>query len=457
MMAIWRSAPGAAFTDADLSFLVGLVSAGRYRDPERPAVRGGQGGAGLGRAGQPGQVHVPRGDEPRDPHADERHHRDERADAGYATRRGTARLRRDDPDVRRRAAADHQRHPRLLEDRGRKGRTRASAVRLRHEHRGCARRRCAPGGLEAPRARLRHRGWLAEDDRRRPGPPPADRHQPPVERHQVHRVRRGGADRLGPADPGRSWRRRPLGFHRGGARYRDRDPAGPHLAALPVVQPGRRVDLAAVRRNGPRTRDQPPSGRAHARVARRGEQRSRGRGQHVPLDDRSGCGAIHARAVPDRRRGPGRSPRPGRGRQRHQSTDRDQVARTLGDDVRRHRVATGGPGLGRRRDEVRPRRAGHAHAGTGRDRAGDGPPRVRGRRGHASRHPVLPGCPRSRQPGRGGFPHQAGQAIRAPRHARVGAGRTGCRRSRSVRRARASTTIWARAIPSASCWRRTTR
>ena len=43
--------------------------------------------------------------------------------------RRAARLRRDDPDVRRRAADDHQRHPRLLEDRGRPGRPGAAPVR----------------------------------------------------------------------------------------------------------------------------------------------------------------------------------------------------------------------------------------------------------------------------------------------------------------------------------------
>ena len=131
MMAIWRSAPGAPFTAADLAFLVGLVAAGRDRHPERPAVRGGPRRPGRRRAGEPGQVHVPGRDEPRDPDPDERDHRDERPDAGHAADRGAARLRRDDPDLRRRAAADHQRHPRLLEDRGRQGRARAPPVRLR--------------------------------------------------------------------------------------------------------------------------------------------------------------------------------------------------------------------------------------------------------------------------------------------------------------------------------------
>ena len=55
-------------------------------------------------------------------------------------RRGAARLRRDDPDVRRRPAPDHQRHPRLLQDRGRQGRARSPPVRPRTVYRRRARR-----------------------------------------------------------------------------------------------------------------------------------------------------------------------------------------------------------------------------------------------------------------------------------------------------------------------------
>ncbi len=48
--------------------------------------------------------------------------------------------RRDDPRVRRRAADDHQRHPRLLEDRGGQGRARRGAVQPARGHRGSTRR-----------------------------------------------------------------------------------------------------------------------------------------------------------------------------------------------------------------------------------------------------------------------------------------------------------------------------
>ena len=46
-----------------------------------------------------------------------------------------------------------------------------------------------------------------------------------------------------------------------------RHPARGDGPAVPVVQPGRRVDLAPVRRHGPRARDQPAPGRADGRHA----------------------------------------------------------------------------------------------------------------------------------------------------------------------------------------------
>jgi GAF domain-containing protein len=65
------------------------------------------------------RARVPGRHEPRDPDADERDHRHERAAPGHPTRRRAARLRHDHPGFRRCAADDHQRHPRLLQDRGR--------------------------------------------------------------------------------------------------------------------------------------------------------------------------------------------------------------------------------------------------------------------------------------------------------------------------------------------------
>ena len=348
MMAIWRSAPGAAVHRRRPVVPGRALAAGRDRDPERPAVRGGPRRPGRRRAGQPGQVHLPRRDEPRDPDADERDHRHERPDARYAADRRAARLRRDDPHVGRRAAPDHQRHPRLLEDRGRQGRTGPSAVRLRAMHRGRAGRRRAARRGQGPRARLHDRRRPAADDRRRPGPAAPDRHQPAVERDQVHRDRRGRADGRGPtASPDAGAHERPLGVHGRGPRHRDRHPAGPDRAAVPVVQPGRCVHLAAVRRHGPGPRHQPPPGGADGRLADRHERRGRRPGQHVPARDPRGRHGDGPRSGADRRRGPGRPARARRGRQRHEPPDPRQAAAALGDDRRGDRVAPGGARLGR--------------------------------------------------------------------------------------------------------------
>ena len=93
------------------------------------AVRGRAGGSRGSRCGERREEHVPRRDEPRDPDADERCDRDERAAAAQRARRRAARLRLDDPHQQRGAADDHQRHPRLLQDRGGPDGARGGAVR----------------------------------------------------------------------------------------------------------------------------------------------------------------------------------------------------------------------------------------------------------------------------------------------------------------------------------------
>ena len=65
---------------------------------------------------------VPRQHEPRDPHADERRDRHDRASPRHRAHRRAARVRRNGPPLRRVAAQRHQRHPGLLEDRGRQAR-----------------------------------------------------------------------------------------------------------------------------------------------------------------------------------------------------------------------------------------------------------------------------------------------------------------------------------------------
>ena len=72
-----------------------------------------------------------------------------------------------------------------------------------------------------------------------------------------------------------------------------------HGPAVPVVQPGGCLDLATLRRHGPRARDQPPAGRGHGRLADRDERRRGRAGQHVPPDLPGGRGQRRdpARAV----------------------------------------------------------------------------------------------------------------------------------------------------------------
>ena len=86
------------------------------------------GGAGRrqaqGRRSHRNEVDVPREHEPRDPHADERHHRPVASGAQDVALAEAARLREQDPQRGHVAARRDQRHPRLFEDRGRPARYR---------------------------------------------------------------------------------------------------------------------------------------------------------------------------------------------------------------------------------------------------------------------------------------------------------------------------------------------
>ncbi len=207
---------------------------GGDRDPERAPVQAGAGSARRGGGGQRSEERVPRDDEPRDPHADERRDRHERAAARHQARRRAARLRRDHARVGRRAADDHQRHPRLLEDRGRADGHRVASVRPARVRRVGARPGQHARGREAPRHRLRVRGRRAGGDQRRPdaaAPGPA---QPAVERGEVHRDGRGRADGAKRTARGRPRRADVLR-----ARHRHRPFARGHGPAVPVVLAGR--------------------------------------------------------------------------------------------------------------------------------------------------------------------------------------------------------------------------
>ena len=93
--------------------------------------RGRTGGrAAGGRGGQPGQERVPRQHEPRDPHADERRPRHDRTCCSTRRSRAEQRDYADHPQSSAESLlGHHQRHPRLLEDRGRPARARGDRLR----------------------------------------------------------------------------------------------------------------------------------------------------------------------------------------------------------------------------------------------------------------------------------------------------------------------------------------
>ena len=82
------------FTTRSEALLQTFADQAGDRDPERAPVPRDAGGARRGRGRERGQERVPGDDEPRDPHADERRDRHDRAAARHAARRRAARLRR---------------------------------------------------------------------------------------------------------------------------------------------------------------------------------------------------------------------------------------------------------------------------------------------------------------------------------------------------------------------------
>ena len=126
--------------------------AARRRDRALASARRAGGGARGGARSLAAQVGVPGQHEPRDPDADERRPRRDRARARDRAHRRAARVPRARQVVGRRAPGAPQRHPRLLEDRGRQARPRARAVRPPRAPRALGEDAGAARPPEGPRA-----------------------------------------------------------------------------------------------------------------------------------------------------------------------------------------------------------------------------------------------------------------------------------------------------------------
>ena len=226
---------------------------------------------------------VPGHDEPRDPDADERRHRDDRPPARDASSTPSS------ASTRARSASSGEALLTIINDI--LDFSKIEAGRMELENAPVRPPRVPRDGARPPRRRgARRRGSSSPTRssrgtprvrRRRRRPPAADPRQPAQQRRQVHRGGRGRADRDAPSPA------RPTGavtLHSLGPGHGDRHLTRAGRPAVPVVQPGRRVDQPSLRRHRARARHLAAARRADGRddVGReRGARRAR---QHVPHD-----------------------------------------------------------------------------------------------------------------------------------------------------------------------------
>ena len=158
-------------------------------------TEGGRAGAGQGQGGrggrQPRQKPVPGQYEPRDPHPDEWDYRDDRAGARYGAQRRAARVPRYRADLRRSAVDDHQRHTRLLENRGGEAHVGEQRIRPGRNAAGDPAHDGAAGAREGAGITLRKRGPPARVCGGGCGAAPPGCGEPARQCHQVHGVGRG--------------------------------------------------------------------------------------------------------------------------------------------------------------------------------------------------------------------------------------------------------------------------
>ena len=376
-MAVWRTG-GRLFDDAEPRLPGRAFAAGGGRGRERaPVRRWPRRHAQPPEAGQRGQERLPGDDEPRDPHADERRDRHERAAARH--RRSTPSSASTSTTIREsarrcwRSSTTSSTSRRSRPGGWSSRRTRSTCASASSRRSTWSRARAARKGLElayviegdVPRGRERRRDarcarccstcWPTRSSSPTRGEVVLTRDREPRAGDRVE-------------------------LHVRGARHRHRHPGGSHAPAVPVVHPGRRVDHAQVRRHRPRPRDQPAAGRADGRHDVGGERRA-GRGLDVPLHASAPVAELpaDARARPRRRaaeldrqaRAASSTTTPPTGASSTLQT------REVGHAAARHGVAaTRRCAWLERGRPVRPGDPRHAHAGDGRRRAGARDPRA---------------------------------------------------------------------------------
>ena len=416
------------------------------------------GSARRGRGRQRGQELVPRDDEPRDPHADERGHRHERAAARHAAQRRAARLRGDDP----RLAATRCSRSSTTSSTSR--RSRPAAWTSRRSRSTCANASSRRSTSSSARATEKHldiayvfEGDVPAGDPRRRHAAAADPAQPAVQRGEVHRAGRGRAHGDRKPRDGRRGR-----AHLRRARHRHRAVAGGHGPAVPVVLAGRLVDHAQVRRHRPGARDQQAAGRADGRHACGPRATGPGKGSTFHFTIRAPVAELPPRT-------PARLHRRAAGAARASAcwssttTPPTGACSTLqtakwGMVPRDTESPQRGAALARSGRAVRPRDPRHAHAGDGRRRSS-------AQRIRDSRPDAAAGALQLARPARGGRHRQACSAPTWPSRCASRSCSTrwsACSRTSAAPqggRAAAKPKIdprWRRAIRCASCSPRTT-